>query len=59
MSGSEIIQMETKKRIAIENEDFDSAKILKHEIDRLKNFSMNLNTARPALTPLVNNRSIN
>ena len=44
MSGSEIIQMEHKKKIAIENEDFDSAKILKHEIERLKNFSMNLNT---------------
>lgn len=38
--------------MAIENEDFDSAKILKYEIDRLRQMAMALDTDRVILTPL-------
>lgn len=42
--------------MAIENEDFDSAKILKHEIDRLRHIAMQLDTDRLILTPIRQQR---
>ena len=44
--------MEMQKKMAIEKEDFDSAKILKFEIDKLRNVAMTLDTERALLTPL-------
>lgn len=38
--------------MAIDNEDFDSAKVLKYEIDRLRSLSMALDTDRVILTPI-------
>ena len=43
--------------MAIENEDFDSAKILKYEIDRLRQMAMQLDTERVILTPLKHQRA--
>jgi hypothetical protein len=43
--------------MAIENEDFDSAKILKFEIDRLRNAAMSLDTERVILTPIRSSRN--
>jgi hypothetical protein len=42
--------------MAIENEDYDSAKVLKYEIDRLRSLAMNLDTDRATLTPIRQNR---
>lgn len=42
--------------MAIDNEDFDSAKILKYEIDRLRSMAMQLDTDRVLLTPILRNR---
>lgn len=36
VAGSQLMQLETQKKMAIEQEDFDSAKILKYEIDRIR-----------------------
>jgi hypothetical protein len=44
--------MEIQKKLAIENEDFDSAKVLKYEIDRLRSLAMTLDTDRVILTPI-------
>lgn len=52
MAGSQIIQLEMQKKLAIENEDFDSAKILKFEIERMRNLAFNLDTERVILAPL-------
>jgi hypothetical protein len=38
--------------MAIENEDFDSAKVLKYEVDRLRAMAMSLDTDRVILTPI-------
>ena len=38
--------------MAIDNEDFDSAKILKYEIDRIRSMAMSLDTERVILTPI-------
>jgi hypothetical protein len=38
--------------MAIDNEDFDSAKVLKYEIDRLRSMAMTLDTDRVLLTPI-------
>ena len=32
-----LVQLEERKKVAIRNEDYDSAKVLKYEIDRLRN----------------------
>ena len=45
-----------KKKLAIENEDFDSAKVLKYEIGRLRGLAMTLDTDRVILTPLMGQR---
>jgi hypothetical protein len=42
--------------MAIENEDFDSAKILKYEIDRIRSMAMSLDTDRVILTPIRSSR---
>jgi len=44
--------METQKKLAIDNEDFDSAKILKYEIDRIRALAMTLDNERSTLTPI-------
>jgi len=44
--------MENQKKAAIENEDFDSAKILKYEIDKLRQIAMNIDNERAVLTPI-------
>jgi len=41
-----------QKKLAIENEDFDSAKILKFEIERMRNLAFNLDTERVITAPL-------
>lgn len=46
------MQLEVQKKLAIENEDFDSAKVLKFEIERLRNMAMNLDTERVILAPI-------
>jgi hypothetical protein len=38
--------------MAIEQEDFDAAKVLKYEIDRLRAMAMTLDTDRVVLTPI-------
>lgn len=43
--------------MAIEQEDFDSAKILKYEIDRLRQMAMSLDTDRVILTPIRSSRA--
>ena len=43
---------EVQKKLAIDNEDFDSAKILKFEIERLKNLATNLDTERVISQPM-------
>lgn len=40
------MQLELQKRLAVENEDFDSAKVLKFEVERLKSLAMNLDAQR-------------
>jgi len=46
------MQLESQKKLAIENEDFDSAKVLKYEIQRIRSLAMTLDTERPSLTPV-------
>lgn len=36
------MQLEGQKKQAIENEDFDSAKVIKYEIDRIRTTAMQL-----------------
>lgn len=48
--------MEVQKKLAIENEDFDSAKILKYEIDRVRMMAMNFDNERAILTPIRSHR---
>ena len=36
MIGASIVQLEWKQKLAVENEDFDSAQIIKFELDKLK-----------------------
>lgn len=43
--------------MAIENDDFDSAKVLKYEIDRLRSMAMTLDTDRVILTPIRQTRA--
>jgi hypothetical protein len=38
--------------MAVDNEDFDAAKVLKYEIDRLRAMAMTLDTDRALLTPI-------
>lgn len=45
-----------QKRQAIECDDFDAAKVLKYEIDRLKAMAMTLDTDRVILTPIKQTR---
>ena len=39
-------------KVAIENEDFDSAKVLKYEIERLRNMASTLDTERIIHAPI-------
>jgi hypothetical protein len=43
--------------MAIENEDFDSAKILKYEFDKLRSQSMAVDLERVGLTPIRTSRN--
>jgi len=52
MAGSQLIKLEMQKKNAIESDDFDTAKVLKYEIDRLKAMAMTLETDRVILTPI-------
>ena len=60
MAGGQLVQLEAQKKLAIENEDFDTAKVLKFEIERLRSMAMTLDTDRVILAPLHQsfNRSI-
>jgi hypothetical protein len=56
LAGSQLMQLEAQKRQAIECDDFDSAKVLKYEIDRLRAMAMSLDTDRVILTPIKQTR---
>ena len=58
VAGSQLLQMEAQKKMAIDNEDFDSAKVLKYEIDRLRSLAMTIDTERVILSPITMNRPI-
>lgn len=49
----QLIKFEAQKKSAIDNDDFDTAKVLKYEIDRLRAMAMTLDTDRVILTPIV------
>lgn len=42
--------------MAIDSEDFDSAKIFKYEADRIRSMAMSLDTDRVILTPIRSSR---
>ena len=52
-----MLKLEQQKRLAIENDDFDSAKVLKYEIERLRSMAMTLDTDRVILTPIRQTRN--